>query len=286
MQTPETSAPENKNGRVDPHLNRPGYSQLDLSSLPDHGGGTKSPFDTSFLNSISRTLAKHGPALAKLLLIVGSALATVYNALRAGARPEVLNGDLVFLILCAAGLIVECGFAYAWSRRGSYDLAGEQRDVANKIFNRSSFIMIGDLSLSVAEFAFGVGSIAVIWIGIVQPIFAVHIVRLFYKLKGLHPEYLAEMRVVDMRAQMKAAEILDAAEELAFDLQDRSHERDLRWIALDERHASGLKLVTSRWFRRQVKKAVKASVGYRLLGELRERAGNLPNLLGIGRGEK
>lgn len=285
MQPPDI-AEEQKNGTVDPRVNFAASSDLDLAGITNRGSGTKSPFDKSFLDSLSRTLAKHGPAFAKLSLIAGSMTATVYNALRAGARPEVLNGDLVFFILTAAGLIVECGFAYAWSKRGSYDLAGEQRNVAKQIFNRSSFIMIGDLSLSVAEIAFGVGNIAVIWIGIIQPVFAVHIVRLFYRLKGLHPEYLAEMRVVDLRAQMTAAQTLDLVEETALELEERRHMRELQWASLEERTHHGWKLVSSRWFKRQVKRAVKASVGYSLLEEARQRSAQLKNVLRIGQGAK
>ena len=255
----------------------------ELHDLGDLGAGHKEPFDSSFLDAVSRTLATHGPAFAKLSLIVGSATATIYNAIKAGNHPAVLSGGLVTTILIAAGLIVECGFAYAWSRKGSYDLAGAQRRTVDAIFNRSSLVMIGDLSLSVAEVAFGVGQIAIFWIGIVQPIVAVHIVRLFYRLKGEHPEYIAEMEVVDLRADMRASRIREKADVLRLSQAERKHERHLQWAALEERHRSGVRLVSSGWFRRRINQSVKDAVGKNLLGDVRKRLGKLPALLGIGR---
>lgn len=264
----------------------PIHDAHELSEFGDHGAGHKDPFEASFLDAASRTLATHGPAFAKLSLIVGSATATIYNAIKAGNHPAVLSSGLVTTILIAAGLIVECGFAYAWSRKGSYDLAGAQRLTADAIFNRSSLVMIGDLSLSVAEVAFGVGQIAVFWIGIVQPIVAVHIVRLFYRLKGEHPEYIAELEVVDLRADMRASRIRDKADVLRLSQAERKHERHLQWAALEERHRSGVRLVSSGWFRRRVNQSVKDAVGKNILGDVRKRLGKLPALLGIGRGRE
>ncbi len=253
--------------------------QLDLDNLTDKGAGRKNPFDSSPLDTISDLLATHGPALAKLMLILGSGAATVYNALKAGNHPGILNGNMLTTILIAAGLIVECGFAYGWSRRGSYDLAGFQRKRVDMIFNRSSYVMIGDLSLSVAEIAFGIGQIAMYWVGVIQPFMAVHIVKLFYKLKGEHPEYIAEMEIVDMRADLKAAQIRDQADGVRLEIAENKHERSLQWASLNERHASSSKLVTSRWFRRRVHREVKQAVGKNLFGDIRARVGKLPKLL-------
>ncbi len=257
---------------------------LDLESI-DVGEGRKEPFDSSYFDAVSSYLSTHGPALAKLLLIVGSGAGTVYNAIKAGHMEGVEIGWLVTLILTAAGLIVEMGFAYGWSRRGSYDLAGEQRATVDKIFNRSSYVMIGDLSLSVAEIAFGVGGIATYWIGIVQPVMAVHVVRLFYKLKGEHPEYLAEMELVDMKARMKAAAIRDAAKDQRLALAERDHERAMEWASLDKRHEHALKLVTGRWYDRQVKREVRDAVGQGI-GRMRTQLGKLPRLLRLGNPQK
>lgn len=263
------------------HLYGPNSEPLDLESL-DIGEGRKQPFDSSALDHVSNLLATHGPALAKLLLIVGSATGTIYNAIKAGHMDGVQIGFLVTLILSAAGLIVECGFAYGWSRRGSYDLAGAQRVTVDKIFNRSSYVMIGDLSLSVAEVAFGVGGIATYWIGIVQPVMAVHVVRLFYRLKGEHPEYLAEIEIVDLRAQMKAMAIRDAANDQRLALAEHEHERSLQWAALRKRHEHGKKLVESRWYDREIKRATREAVGERLVS-VRGKLLGLPKLLGIGK---
>lgn len=251
----------------------------DLLTGSDHDAGRTDPFDRSALDTVSTLLAQHGPALAKLLLIAGSATGTIYNAIKAGSHPQVLNGGLLIAILISAGLIVECGFAYAWSRKGSHDLAGLQRKTVDAIFHRSSYVMIGDLSLSVAEVAFGIGNVAIYWIGLVQPFCAVHIVKLFYELKGQHPEYIAEMEIVDMRADMKAAELRDEAETQRLNLAERNHERQLQWASLRERHQAGSKLVSSRWFRRQTSKAVKDAVGKKLLQDIRKRVGKLPSLL-------
>lgn len=263
------------------HLYSANDEPIDLDKL-ELGEGKKQPFDESYFDKVSSWLAQHGPALAKLLLIIGSGAGTVYNAIKAGHMDGVEIGWLVTLILMAAGLIVEMGFAYGWSRRGSYDLAGEQHATVDKIFNRSSYVMIGDLSLSVAEIAFGVGGIATYWIGIVQPIMAVHVVRLFYKLKGEHPEYIAEMEIVDMKARMKASAVRDAAKAQQLALAEKEHERSLEWAALRKRHEHGQKLVTSRWYDRQIKVATREAVGQKLLG-VRDRLGKLPKLLGIGK---
>ena len=65
------------------HLFGPNSEPLELESL-EVGEGRKQPFDNSVLDHISSLLATHGPALAKLLLIIGSAAGTIYNAIRAG----------------------------------------------------------------------------------------------------------------------------------------------------------------------------------------------------------
>lgn len=261
----------------------PDNKPLNLEALKV-GEGKKKPFDESFFDVVSNWLATHGPALAKLLLIIGSAAGTIYNAIRAGHIDGVEIGWLVTMILSAAGLIVECGFAYGWSRQGSYDLAGRQRVTVDKLFNRSSYVMIGDLSLSVAEIAFGVGGIATYWIGLVQPIMAVHVVKLFYRLKGEHPEYIAEMEIVDMQANMKASLIRDAAQVQRLELAEKGHERSLEWAALRKRHEHGTKLVASRWYDRQVKQAVKEAVNQTYLPGLRKALGKLPKLLRLGQG--
>lgn len=243
-------------------------------------GEIKSPFDASYFDTVSNWLALHGPALAKLFLIVGSGAATVYNAIKAGHMDGVEIGWMITLILCAAGLIVEMGFAYGWSRRGSYELAGRQRKTVDKIFNESSYVMIGDLSLSVAEIAFGIGGVATIWIGVVQPIMAVRIVRLFYKLKGQHPEYMAQMEVVDMQARMRAMDVRDQAENQRLELAEREHERAMKWAALMKRHEHAHKLVTGRWYSRQVKRVVREAVG-RSIGAMRGDLKRLPGMIGL-----
>ena len=280
MKTTNGQRTETQERRV--HLYSASDQPLDLDSLAV-GAGKKSPFDSSLFDAASNWLATHGPALAKLLLIIGSATGTVYNAIRAGHMDGVEIGWLVMLILSAAGLIVECGFAYGWSRRGSYDLAGKQRETVDKIFNRSSYVMIGDLSLSVAEIAFGIGGIATYWIGIVQPAMAVHVVKFFYALKGQHPEYIAEMEIVDLRANMKAAQIRDAANDQRLELAEREHERALQWAALRKRHEHGLKLAGSRWYSRQVRRATREAVDRHYLPQVRAKLGKLPKLLGIGK---
>ena len=259
----------------------PNEQPINLASL-QVGSGKKKPFDDSFFDDVSNWLAQHGPALAKLLLIIGSGAGTIYNAIKAGHIEGVQIGWLITLILSAAGLIVECGFAYGWSRRGSYDLAGRQRATVDLIFNRSSYVMIGDLSLSVAEIAFGVGGIATYWIGIVQPIMAVHVVRLLYRLKGEHPEFLAEMEVLDMKANMKASVIRDALQDQKLELAEKAHERNLEWAALKKRHEHGVKLVNGRWYDRQIKQATKEAVGQKI-SVVRLKLGKLPKLLKIGK---
>ena len=75
--------------------------------------------------------------------------------------------------------------------------------------------MIGGLSLSVAEI--GVDGIATYWFGIVQPVMAVHIVKLSTRSKAS----IRIMEIVELRANMKAAQIRDTANDQRLELAER-----------------------------------------------------------------
>ncbi|MDZ4698565.1 MAG: hypothetical protein SH809_02560 [Rhodothermales bacterium] len=247
------------------------------------GAGRREPFDKSFLDGPKNWFSKHGPALANLLLMGGSATGTVATALRSSHAAGLDSPLLVASVMILAGLVIECGFAWAWSRQGTHDLAGRQRVLADRMFKMAAAVMVGDLSLSLAEVAFGVGGIAPYWIGGIQPAAAVWIVYTFYAIKGAHPEHLADLEIVDLRADAKAAAMRDRADAFRLALAERKHERALKWAALDTRQEYAEKLVTGRWFRRRVKGEVKKAVGQNLLGDVRRKLGELPRLLGIGK---
>lgn len=249
--------------------------ELDLSDI---GSGRQKAFEHSYFDTVSDWLGQHGPALAHLLLILGSAAGTVTNS----RHFATIEGQLVFsmfatLLLC--GLIIEAAFAYAWMKKGSTDLAGTQLHEARKLYNLSSVIMIGDLSLSVAAVAIGAGQIAEYWVGIIQPIGAVFLIRFFYNLKGAHPMTIARQRVVSLKAYQEAALVEDEAEALQLVLDEKRHERFMKRAALEQRIGAGEALVNSGWFRRQIKRATKEAVGQKLLPEVVGKLQKLPELL-------
>lgn len=255
---------------------------LDLTEIDS---GKTDPFEQSWFEGLSNWLGKHGPALAHTFLIVGSAAGTVTNALHfAETGQGLVHTLLVTLLFC--GLVIEFGFAYAWKKAGSTDLAGNQVKTVNDLYNLSSIIMIGDLSLSVAEIAFGIGEIAAYWVGIVQPIGAVFIIRLFYRLKQEHPMTKAMQKVATLKARAQAGAVENEAQNMQLLLDEEKHERFMRRAALNERMIAGQKIVSGRWFRGQIKRATKDAVGKTLLPNIRAKVKNLPNLLRLPRSRK
>lgn len=284
-----TATPENGQGQRPPvTLYGADEKPLRLEDLgvTNHGAGSKSPFDRSFLDGPKNWFAKHGPALANLLLMAGSAAGTIYTAIRTSHGSGIDTPFLVAAVMILAGLVIECGYGWAWSRQGTHHLAGRQRVLADRIFKGASVVMVGDLSLSLAEVAFGIGHYSAYWIGGIQPMAAVAIVYTFYLIKGAHPEHLAELEIVDMRAAARAADARDKVEAFRLQLAERQHERAMRTAALETRQAYGERLVTSGWFRRRVKREVKGAVGHSLLGDVRQAVGKLPRLLGIGKAQR
>jgi len=278
------------NGRVKPGFNlgdpeKPSpkvtlYNSNDEPiDLTDTGSGNENPFEHSFFDIVGDWLGKHGPAISHLFLIIGSAAGTLTNAIHFATGPEGQLVHTLFATLIFCGLIVEASFAYAWMKQGSTDLAGAQIKSVRDLYNRSSFVMIGDLSLSVASVAIGIGDVAQYWVGIVQPLFAVHLVRLFFVIKGSHPMTIAKQKVATLKAYMEAGAVENEAEHMRLQLDEERHERFMRRAALEQRIAAGEALVSGGWFKRQVKKAVRQSVDKKLLPDVRSRLGKLPELL-------
>jgi len=251
-------------------------NEIDFSEV---GEAEAKPFEESYFDKVGDWLGKHGPAISHLFLIIGSGAGTVRNAWHLSQLDSVDVWQLIFAVLLFCGLIVECAFAYAWMKRGSFTLAGPQLATAKKLYDRSSIVMIGDLSLSLAEIAFGVGKIAQFWVGIVQPIMAVHLVRLFYQLKGEHPEAVARQNVVTLKALMRAEWVEEEAANQRLALDESRHERFMQRAALNKRHEHGRKLVAGRWFNGQMKRAVKDAVNQKLLPDALGKLKRLPKLL-------
>lgn len=238
------------------------------------------PFEKTNIDTIPEFLAKHGPVLGKLFLIIGSASATGYNAWKASQMEAVAVWWLVLAILGFCGLIVEGGFAYGWSVRGSKKLAGDQVATADKIFKRSAYTMMGDLSLSVGEIAFGIHGIAQFWIGVLQPFVAVHVIMLYYRLKGESPEAQAEQEIVTLKAQARADDIRDRSETWKGHLMDRKNARQIEAKARTRRHSYALKLVSGFWYGRRMRQEVKDYVGKEQLGNgLKQKLKLLPTSL-------
>ncbi len=143
--------------------------------------------------------------------------------------------------------------------------------------------MIGDLSLSVAAVAIGIGDVAQYWVGIVQPLFAVHLVRIFFAIKGEHPMTIAKQKVATLKAYMAAGAVENEAAEMRLQLDEERHERFMKRAALNQRIAAGEVLVSGGWFKRQVKRAVRDSVNKKLLPGIRGKLGKLPQLLRLPR---
>ena len=264
---------------VDPNGNRIDYSML-FDDVETHHD--PNPFESTKLDWITDGLAKYGPIVGKVFLIVGSASGTAYNAWKASQMDAVAVWWLVLSILGFCGLIVEGGFAYGWGVRGSKKLAGDQVKTADNIFKRSAYTMMGDLSLSVGEIAFGIHGLAQFWIGILQPFVAVHIIMLYYKLKGESPEALAEQEVVTYKAQARADDIRDRAEQWKGELADRKNARQIEAKARKRRHAYLLKVVNGFWYGRKMKKQVDEYVGKSLLGDgLKTKLKALPQSLSL-----
>lgn len=278
---PDTVTMPDKSKLYDPGGNRLDYAQVfgepEVQRKDD-------PFEESALDAIPEFLHKHGPVIGKLFLILGSASATAYNSWKASHMEGVAVWWLVFSILGFCGLIVEGGFAYGWGVRGKQRLAGEQVKTADKIFKRSAYTMMGDLSLSVGEIAFGIHGIAQFWIGILQPFVAVHIIMLYYKLKGEDPEAMAKQEIVTLRAQAKADEVSDKAQAWKHELADRKNHRQIEAREMQRRHAYLLKVVNSWWYGRRMRREVNQYVGKYLLGTgLKDKLKELPQSLNLNK---
>ena len=105
--------------------------------------------------------------------------------------------------------------------------------------------------------------------------------RSLYRLKGSHPVVKAKVETVTLNANMHASWVREAVKDQRLQLAEREHERSLEWQSLRQRHAEGERLVTSRWFRRQIRQLVKKHVQGKLLTEAGEKLGKLRRLLKI-----
>lgn len=254
-------------------------------NLQNVGSGKEQPFEDSYFDAVGNWLGRHGPAIAHLLLIVGSAASTVTNAWHwSHIDDELVISILITLLFC--GLIVEAAFGYSWKMRGTTNLTGMQVHTALFMYNLASIIMIGDLGFSVIESALDIDDVAGYWVGIVQPLGSVWLVRKFYEIKGQHPMTIAKQKVATLKARAAASRVEHHAAEFRLELDEAKHERFMKRAALEQRIGAGEALVGSGWFRRQVNKAVKQSVNATLLPSIKEKVGKLPQLLGLKKSQK
>lgn len=235
------------------------------------------PFDDTPLNQVVEQLKKHGIALAKIIFMIGTASATLFGGLAAGA-----NSWEVMCMVWGSGFILECLFAYSWVMTGNKKIAGRQDAIVQRIFKVSSLVMMGDLITMLLEAQAGAHQLFVIWTSIVQPLAAVYLMNQIYKLKNLHPETIAMREMVNLHAGMKASALRDKAHDDRLRLAEKEHERALEWAALRKRHEHAERLVSGRWYDREIKRATKAAVGQQLDG-MGLKLGKLPKLLKIGK---
>lgn len=246
------------NNIADPlNLGRPilfdsGGSKIDLSK---GSSGRKDPFDDNLLAGFKNFLAKYGVDIALIFLMVASGGSTIYNAIGAYYLAP-YAGMILAAVVIAAGLIVECGFAWSWTRRGSTDLAGAQIKTNNSINWWSIRAMYLDIVLTISTLAFMLADYGVYWMMIGQPLVAARVVHLWFRLKGEHPETIADQAETTMKARARAAVILDAIQELKLNLLERDQRRQISRGKLHVRHEAETKKLWSGWYRRSIKRAV------------------------------
>ena len=177
-----------------PKLFGPDNKLLDLDELDlDH---PESPFDDTPINKVVEFLKKHGIALAKVVFMIGTGAATFIGGWSAATSGEEVIWAIA-LMVWGCGFIHECLFAYSWVKKGSYELAGMQLTILDRVHNYSSIAMLGALICMLLEHQTNnelVHYLFIGWTSIAEPLLAVWLMHSLYIMKGAHP--VSRMRPV------------------------------------------------------------------------------------------
>lgn len=227
-------------------------------NLNEGSSGRKDPFEENRLAAFKRFFAKYGPDLALIFLIVASGGATLYNAHGAYLIAPYW-GAVLAAIVAGAGLVVECGYAWSWVKRGSLDLVGAMIKTNDSINKWSRGAMYLDIVLTVSTLVFALSDFGIYWMIFGQPLVALRIVYFWYVLKGQHPETLADQAEITLKARARADVILDAIEEMKLNLLERQHKRELACGKMRVAHEAEMRRLWSAWYRRRMKRNAYAS---------------------------
>lgn len=254
-------------------LGRPATQILDSSgnaiNLQSGEIGDIDPFDKTVLSSVKGFFAKYGVDLALILLICGSMAGTIFNSIRVGDISIVQDG-LFFLstLLICFGLVVEFGLAWSWSRRGTTRLVGIMRKRNDSIFRWSVWCILIDIMLAVSGAIVDIGESGIYWMIFGQPVCAIRIVFLWYKLKGEHPQTIAKQVQATVRAQNQANLALEESHKLKLVLDEKKFERQRERLNMETRHAEALKVLSSQRYVRTISALMKQKVREDLVPEV------------------
>lgn len=209
-----------------------------------------SPFnEDSPLNKVIEFLHEHGPAAAKLFLMMATGAATAYGGWTAGGGTE----WLIMLMVWGCGFIVECAFAYSWVMKGSEKLAGAQVGINDRIHNRSSLLMIGALVTMLFGHQTAVTMPFIIWTSVFETIGAVWIIHQFYKLKGSHPMAMAEAEIVTLAASVEAEKVREQARDFKLLLSDAKLMRNREGRKMMIEHEESARHIESNRYRKMIR---------------------------------
>lgn len=250
--------------------------------------GAPNPFHESYFDVVGNWFSEHGPAIGKLVLIIASFSASVYNSVEATHLDTVMPGWgwLMAAVIICAGCIVEGGFAFSWGNQGTARLAGPQIETNKQIFRRSRFAMLLDIMLTLSTLVFGLADVGVYWMMFGQPIVAVSVVNLYFRLKGEHPYTKALQQEVTYNAHMKAMEVWNRVQQMKLIYMSENHAREMERVALEMKHTQGLKYLKSGKAKNQIKAAMVSGINL-ALGEFTTAAGDIdknPYVAMIGEG--
>ena len=230
--------------------------------------GAKNPFlevkdkkGESPLHGVVNLLHNHGPALAKLLLMVATIGATLFACYKVivnppaigGSAPDQMAGFLIAAMIFGCATIVECMFAYSWVKKGSRSIAGKQVEIIDAMHKVTMWVMIGTLITMQLEAQAGLHVLFIAWTSIVDPIAAVYLINAMYRLKGAHPKSQAIEEAITLEAEINAERVREQVKNFKVLLGKAQNRRRLATKRTRTEREEQTKLTNSRRFRRMIK---------------------------------
>ena len=199
------------------------------------------PFDESddiWGHKVIEWLKKHGPSIAKLLLMVATGCATAFGGWKAATSPPMdilginVGGDpsgqpnyLVAFMVWGCGFILEIMYAYSWMKKGHESIAGDQVQIIDTIHNVTSTLMVGALVCMLLEAQAGLHILFIFWTSLVEPIGAVWLLHQLFVLKGSHPIEMQIQKGQDMIAEFEAEKMKEERAKLDHAIKGAKLER-------------------------------------------------------------